>query len=154
MISRSCQSCRSGKGSIFKGVVDVLEMKAYLFDGKGVKPTDVPDDLKDKASSIREAIIENAAENDETLMEKYFEGEELTKEDIVKGLREGILEGDVIPVFVGAAAPNYGVSLLLDNLVMFMPSPDKAIKITGKTPKDEEVTYTAECVSAVCSAGL
>ena len=133
-----------GQGLDFKGIVDVLEMKAYLFDGKGVKPTDVPDNLKDKASSIREAIIENAAENDEALMEKYFEGEELTKEDIVKGLREGILEGDVIPVFIGAAAPNYGISLLLDNLVMFMPSPDKAIKITGKTPKGEEVTYTAD----------
>ena len=133
-----------GQGLDFKGIVDVLEMKAYMFDGKKVKEAEVPDDLKDKASSIREAIIENAAENDEALMEKYFEGEELTKEDIVMGLREGIVDGDVIPVFIGAAAPNLGISLLLDNLVMLMPSPDKAVKITGKTPEGEEVTYTAD----------
>ena len=133
-----------GQGLNFKGIVDVLEMKAYMFDGKNLKEAVVPDDLKDKAASIREAIIENAAENDEELMEKFFEGEELTKEDIVKGLRVGIVEGDVIPVFIGAAAPNLGISLLMDNLIMFMPSPDKAIKIKGKTQKGEEVIYTAD----------
>ena len=115
-----------GQGLDFKGIVDVIDMKAYAFDGKNVKEIDIPSDLADKASSMREAIIENAAENDEALMEKYFEGEELTKEDIVKGLKGGILEGDVVPVFIGAAAPNHGISLLLDNLVAFMPSPDIA----------------------------
>lgn len=133
-----------GQGLDFKGVVDVIDMKAYEFDGKTAKEIDVPADLADEAASIREAIIENAAENDEELMEKFFEGEELTKEDIVKGLRGGIIAGDVVPVFVGAAAPNYGVSLLLDNLTAFMPSPDKVINVVGKTPKDEEVTYKAD----------
>lgn len=133
-----------GQGLNFKGILDVIDMKAYGFDGKKVKPVDVPADLKAKASEIREAIIENAAENDETLMEKFFEGEELSKEDIIKGLKVGIEAGDVVPVFIGAAAPNLGVSLLLDNLVAFMPSPDKAISIKGKNSKGEEVTYTAD----------
>ena len=133
-----------GQGDGFKGIVDVLDMKAYIFDGKKVKEADIPDDIKDRASSIREEIIENAAENDEALMEKYFEGEELTKEDIIKGLRVGILEGDVIPVFLGAAAPNLGIKLLLDNLVAFMPSPNNAISVVGKTPKGEEITYKAD----------
>lgn len=133
-----------GHGPEFTGLVDVIDMKAYEFSDKGVREIEIPADLSDQAASIREAIIENAAENDEELLEKYFNGEELTKEDIVKGLREGILEGDVVPVFVGAAAPNFGVSLLLDNLILFMPSPDKAISLVGKTPKGEEITYTAD----------
>ena len=73
-----------GQGLSFKGIVDIIEMKGYEFDGKKVKAVDVPADLIDKAAKIREAIIENAAENDETLMEKFFGGEELSKEDIIK----------------------------------------------------------------------
>jgi len=133
-----------GQGLDFKGIVDVVDMKAYEFDGKTAKEIDVPADLADQAAEIREAIIENAAENDEELMEKYFEGEELTKEDIKKGLREGIIEGDVVPVFIGAAVHGQGVSLLLDNIVAFMPSPEKVISITGKNNKDEDVVYTAD----------
>lgn len=133
-----------GQGLNFKGILDVIDMKAYEFDGKKVKPVDVPADLKDKASEIREAIIENAAENDETLMEKFFEGEELSREDIIKGLKVGIQAGDTVPVFLGAAAPNFGISLLLDNLVAFMPSPDKAISMKGKDTKGGDVTYTAD----------
>ncbi len=133
-----------GQGLNFKGILDVVDMKAYEFDGKKVKLIDVPADLKDKASEIREAIIENAAENDETLMEKFFAGEELSKDDIIKGLKVGIEAGDAVPVFIGAAAPNLGISLLLDNIVAFMPSPERAISIKGKNAKGEEVTYTAD----------
>ncbi len=133
-----------GQGLDFKGIVDVVEMKAYMFDGKKLKEAEIPADMADKARSIRDAIIENAAENDETLMEKYFEGEELSREDIMKGLKEGIVSGDVVPVFIGAAAHGQGISLLLDNLVSFMPAPNEMIKIKGKTPKGEEVEYTAD----------
>ncbi len=133
-----------GQGLNFKGILDVVDMKAYEFDGKKVKSVNVPADLQDKASEIRESIIENAAENDETLMEKFFAGEELSKDDIIKGLKVGIDAGDVVPVFIGAAAPNFGVSLLLDNIVAFLPSPDKAINIKGKNAKGEEITYTAD----------
>ncbi len=133
-----------GQGLNFKGIVDVLDMKAYAFDGKGAKEVPVPADLASKASSIREAIIENAAENDEKLMERYFEGEELSKDDILKGLKLGIAQGSVVPVFVAAGAPNLGVSLLMDNLVAFMPAPNQVIRIKGKTPKGEEITYNAD----------
>ena len=133
-----------GEGLDFKGIVDVIDMKAFEFAGKGVKEVEIPADLKERAAAIREEIIENAAENDEALMEKYFDGQELTKQDIVMGLKEGIVEGDVVPVFIGAAAPNFGISLLLDNIVAFMPSPDKVIHEIGKNAKGEEVVYTAD----------
>ncbi len=133
-----------GQGLNFKGIVDVVEMKAYMFDGKKVKEAEIPADLADKAKAIRDSIIENAAENDETLMEKYFEGEELSREDIMKGIKEGIASGDVAPVFIGGAAQGLGVSLLLDNLVLYMPTPNEMIKIKGKTPKGEEIEYTAD----------
>ena len=133
-----------GQGLSFKGIVDIIEMKGYEFDGKKVKAVDVPADLKDRAAEIREAIIENAAENDETLMEKFFGGEELSKEDIIKGLKVGIAAGDVVPVFIGAAAPNFGISLLMDSIVAYMPSPDQAINVKGKNAKGEEITYTAD----------
>lgn len=133
-----------GQGLGFKGILDVLDMKAYEFDGKKVKSVDVPANLKDKAAEIREAIIENAAENDETLMEKFFGGEELSKDDIIKGLKVGIATGGLVPVFIGAAAPNMGVSLLLDNIVAFMPSPDIAINIKGKNAKGDDITFNAD----------
>lgn len=133
-----------GQGVNFKGVVDVLDMKAYAFDGKGVKEVPVPADLAGKASAIRDAIIENAAENDEKLMEKYFEGEELSKEDILKGLKIGIAQGDVVPVFVAAPVLGLGVSLLMDNLVALMPAPNQVIRVKGKTPKGEEILYNAD----------
>ncbi len=133
-----------GQGLDFKGIVDIIDMKAYEFGEDKDKEIPIPAELADKATEIREAIIENAAENDEELMEKYFEGEELTKQDIMKGLKEGIVDGDVVPVFVAAAAPNQGVRLLMDSLVTLMPSPDQVINITGKTPKDEKITYNAD----------
>ena len=133
-----------GQGLNFMGAVDVLEMKAYEFDGRKTKEVPVPADLADKAASIREAIIENAAENDETLMEKYFEGQELSKDDILKGLKAGIAQGDVVPVFIAAGVQGLGVSLLMDNLVSFMPAPNQIINVKGKTPKGEEIVYNAD----------
>ncbi len=133
-----------GQGLSFEGIVDIIEMKAYAFDGKKHKPIDMPGDLAERAEKLREAIIENAAENDEALMEKYFEGEQLTKQDIVNGLKIGIASGDVVPVFIGAAAPNLGISLFLNGLASFMPSPDKVINIKAKTQKDEQITFTAD----------
>jgi elongation factor G len=133
-----------GQGLNFKGIYDVIEKKAYAFDGKKIKEMEAPSDIAARAEEIREAIIENAAENDEALMEKFFEGEELSKDDILKGLKVGIASGDVVPVFLGAGGPNLGVSLLLDNIIAFMPSPGAAIQITGKTPKNEEIVYTAD----------
>ena len=128
-----------GNGPDFKGIVDVIEMKAYDVTSKQSKEIPIPDDLKAKAEEIRSTIVENAAENDEELLEKFFDGQALTKEDIVKGLKVGIDEGDVVPVFVGAATVNMGIDLLVDNVLAFMPSPDRAKPVKAKDAKGESV---------------
>ncbi|MEA5003382.1 MAG: GTP-binding protein, partial [Christensenella sp.] len=106
---------------VFEGVVDLIEMKAYLFDGKSVKDADIPAGLADEATALRETLVENAAGNDETLMEKFFDGQELSKEDILAGLKAGVLQGTVAPVFVTAAASDLGAGVLMDGLLKLMP---------------------------------
>lgn len=122
-----------GDGLNFKGVVDIIDNKAYELSNKKAKEIPVPAELESEVSSIREAIIENAAENDEELMEKFFGGEELSKDDIIKGLKLGIQSGSAVPVLVGAAAPNLGISLLLDNIISYFPQPGR--KVTAKDEK-------------------
>lgn len=106
----------------FVGIVDIIGMKAYLFDGQNVKETEIPADCSADAESLRETLVENAAGNDEELMEKFFDGQELSTEDILKGLRAGILQGSIAPVFVSAAAPNTGVRELMDEMIALMPN--------------------------------
>lgn len=106
----------------FVGIVDIIGMKAYLFDGQNVKETEIPADCSADAESLRETLVENAAGNDEELMEKFFDGQELSTEDILKGLRAGILQGGIAPVFVSAAAPNTGVRELMDEMIALMPN--------------------------------
>jgi len=127
-----------GDGLDFKGIIDVIEMKAYDVSDKKSKEMPIPDEYKSKAEEIRNEIVENAAENDEELLEKFFSGEELTKEDIIKGLKEGIEEGDVVPVFVGSATHNMGIDMFLENVIHFMPSPDRANPVSGMDEKTEE----------------
>ncbi len=128
-----------GDGLDFKGIVDIIEMKAYDVTGKQSKEMPIPDDMKARVEEMRSEIVENAAENDEELLEKFFGGEALTKDDIVKGLKTGIDEGDVVPVFVGSAAGNMGVDLLMDNILSFMPSPDRANPVKAKDEKGESI---------------
>ena len=133
-----------GDGLDFKGIVDVIEMKAYDVTAKQSKEIPIPDNMKDKVESLRSEIVENAAENDEDLLEKFLGGEELTKADIVKGLKIGIESGDVVPVFVGSASANMGIDLFLDNTIAFLPSPDKAAALIGKQgDKEVEVKIDA-----------
>ncbi|MEA4852758.1 MAG: elongation factor G [Christensenella sp.] len=106
----------------FVGVVDIIDNKAYLFDGASLKETSIPDDLQADAEALRETLVENAAANDEELMEKFFDGQELSKDDIMKGLKEGILLGGIAPVFAAAAAPNVGITKLMDDLILLMPT--------------------------------
>ncbi len=113
-----------GQQADFKGVVDVLENKAYFFDADGkVTAGDVPDDMQAEVDILRETSIENIAESDEDLMEKYLEEGELSPEDVHKGLRIGVVSGQVVPVCVGAALENKGGPLLLDAIQSLMPSP-------------------------------
>lgn len=124
----------------FKGTIDLLTMKAriYKFDEKGTyDEVDIPAELLDEAQQLREQMVEAIAESDDELMEKYLEGEELTQEELLKGLREGTLTKVFTPVFCGSALANIGVRQLLDYIVACLPSPvDKGAQ-TGVNDKDE-----------------
>ncbi|MEF2145826.1 MAG: elongation factor G [Desulfovibrionaceae bacterium] len=113
-----------GSKEDFKGVVDLLENTALLFDDKGgFSKADIPADMADEMAAMREAMVENVAESDEQLMEKYFEEGELTPEEVRQGLKAGVLAGDLVPVVVGSALENKGAQMILDTVQDLLPSP-------------------------------
>ena len=125
----------------FRGVVDLITMKAFEFsnDGSGdAKSIDIPADLQDEAENLRSNLIEYAAESDDTLLEKFLEGEELTPDEIISGLRQGILSGGFVPVSCCSATKNMAGGMLLDLIVQFLPSPDERGAVSGTDPKSEE----------------
>ncbi len=131
-----------GSEDSFRGVVDLIQMKAYEFseDGKK-KPTDIPADMADEVEEARNNLVEYAAESEEELLEKFLEGEELSSQEILSGLRQGILDGGFVPVVCGSATKNIGPSILLDLIVSFLPSPEDRGEVTGEDPESgEEVT--------------
>lgn len=113
-----------GKEAGFKGVVDLVAMKAFEYgnDGKAV-PTEIPADMKDQVAAEREALIENIAEADDALVEKYLEGASLTDEEIKAALRTGTLSQIFVPVLCGSATRNIGVDRLMDVIGSCLPSP-------------------------------
>ena len=115
-----------GAESDFKGLVDLLEMKAYYYLddlGTNIEVTDVPDNMKDLCEEYREKLVETAAEVDEELMMKYLDGEELTIGELKAAIRKGTLDNDFVPVCCGTSYRNKGVQKLLDAIVDYMPSP-------------------------------
>ena len=123
-----------GKEDTFKGIVDLVKMEAviYLDDiGREMEVRDIPEDMKKLAAECREKLIEAVAETDEELMLKYLEGEELTEEEIMKGIRNATINVQITPVFCGSSYKNKGVQLLLDAIVAYMPSPLDIPAITG-----------------------
>ncbi len=112
-----------GEELSFKGIVDLLSGKAFMGDGKNAE--DAPADMADAIEEARLELIEAAAEADEELMEKYFEEETLSPEEIIKGLRAAVMEGTSIPVFVTASTANVGVTPLLKHLAQLMPDPNQ-----------------------------
>ncbi len=127
-------------GFDFKGVVDIISNKAYEFDNKGGRnEIPIPDDLADIVEEKREQFIENAAGNDEVLMEKFFSGEELTVDEIITGLRDGVNAADVIPVFCVSSTKDRGINTLAEAMVRYMPSAAKAQPKVAKDEKDAEV---------------
>jgi len=113
-----------GKEAALKGVVDLARMKAYSYETDGkAKEIDIPADMKDAVESEREAFIENVAEADDALVERYLEGEELTDEDIKAALTKGLLSRIFVPVLCGSATANIGIDLLVDFIVASVPSP-------------------------------
>jgi elongation factor G len=115
-----------GAESEFVGIVDLVDMKARIYKddlGQEIEVADIPEELVEKAEEYRIAMVEAVAENDEELMMKYLEGEELTEEEIRNGIRKGTIENKIVPVLCGSAYKNKGVQLLLDAIVAYMPSP-------------------------------
>ncbi|HWP15095.1 MAG TPA: elongation factor G, partial [Xanthobacteraceae bacterium] len=122
-----------GSGDNFRGVVDVVEMKAYEFekDGKGgVKPAEIPAALKARVDELRKEMMESAAESDEKLMEKYLETEALTEEEFRSGLALGVKTGQIFPVLCASPLRNMGASLILDAIVKYLPGADTAHHVT------------------------
>ncbi|RNB78813.1 elongation factor G [Brevibacillus panacihumi] len=132
----------------FKGMVDLIEMKAIIYTddlGKTSDAVDIPDDLKDKCEELRLKLVEAAAEQDEELMMKYLEGEELTNDEIRAALRKGTIEVKLVPVMCGSSYRNKGVQPMLDNVVAYLPSPIDIPAIKGTLPdSEEEVTRPAD----------
>ena len=113
-----------GSKENFTGVVDLITMKAHTYDETGNRTTgDIPADMKDEAESEKEALIENIAEADDSLLERYLEGETLSDEELNGALKKGILSRTFVPVLCGAATANIGIDLLADFVVNCLPSP-------------------------------
>jgi elongation factor G len=135
-----------GEERTFRGVVDLVAMKAWTFatDGSG-KPTEgaIPANLEAAAQSAREALIEMVAEADDTLMEKFFEAGTLTQEELLSGLKRGIAAGRVFPVLCASASSNIGIPPLLDALISYVPSPAERPLKAKKAKSDDEVPVDA-----------
>ena len=125
----------------FKGVIDLIQMKAIVWNDESMGAKydieEIPADLMDKAKEYREKLLESVAEQDEVLMEKYLGGEDLSIEEIKKGVKIGCLNMSLIPMLCGSSFKNKGVQTLLDAVVDFLPAPTEVAEIKGINPKDE-----------------
>ena len=130
-----------GQEDTFKGIVDLIDMKAdvYYDDmGNDVRVEEIPDDMKEQAQEYHDKLIEAVAETDEELMMKYLEGEELTKEEIKAALRKATISNEIVPVVCGSSYKNRGVQKLLDAIVDYMPAPTDVPAIKGTNPETGE----------------
>ncbi len=130
-----------GAEETFKGIIDLVEMKAdvYYDDmGKDMKVEDIPEDMVELAEKYRSELIEHVVEQDEELLEKYLEGEEPTKEEIKRVIRKSTIDNTMVPVVCGTSYRNKGVQKLLDAIVDYMPSPIDVPAIKGVNPETGE----------------
>lgn len=131
-----------GKEEDFRGIIDVIKMKAYYYnDPKGIKVDDgeIPADLLEQAQACHDELEEFVAGRDDAMMEKYLNGEKLTVEEIKKGVREAVIGLELNPVMCGTAYKNKGIQLLLDAITDYLPSPVDIDHVEGFDPKDPEV---------------
>ncbi|MDD7506422.1 MAG: elongation factor G, partial [Clostridiales bacterium] len=131
-----------GKEEDFRGIIDVIKMKAYYYnDPKGMKVDDgeIPADLLEQAQACHDELEEFVAGRDDALMEKYLNGEKLTVEEIKKGVREAVIGLELNPVMCGTAYKNKGIQLLLDAITDYLPSPVDIDHVEGFDPKDPDV---------------
>ena len=132
----------------FKGVIDLVKMKAIYWNGDDMGTTfseeDIPEDLVSLAEEWREAMIESAAEANEELMDKYLEEGELSQDDIKEGLRIRTLANEIVPCLCGSAFKNKGVQTMLDAVVDFLPAPNEVKAVTGMLDSEEEGSREAD----------
>jgi elongation factor G len=130
-----------GSEQFFKGIIDLVEMKAYVYYddlGKDIREEPIPEDMVDLANQYREELLEHVAEQDDALMEKYFAGEELTIDEIKVCIRKSTIANTMVPVTCGTSYRNKGVQKLLDAIVDYMPAPTDVPSIKGVNPETEE----------------
>ena len=130
-----------GKEETFKGIIDLLEMKAYVYYddlGKDIRVEEIPEDMQELAEKYRSELIEAIAENDEELMMKYLDGEELTIPEMKAAIRKETIANTIVPVVCGTSYKNKGVQKLLDAIVDYMPAPTDIEDIKGVNPDTEE----------------
>ena len=138
-----------GAEATFEGMVDIVKMKALTYRGDtemGAKyeVEEIPADLVEKANHYRTILLETVAESDETLMEKYFGGEELTEAEIKGAIRKMTINSELYPILCGSAFKNKGVQPMLDAVIDYLPSPLDVAAIVGSNPRDEEQKITRE----------
>ncbi|HAZ06704.1 MULTISPECIES: elongation factor G [Acetobacterium] len=130
-----------GKESDFVGIIDLLNMKAMIYQddlGEKIDIVDIPEDMTELAEEYREKLIESIADHDEAIMEKFLEGEDIGIDELKTAIRKATLNVDIIPVVCGSSYKNKGVQLVLDAVVDYMPSPLDVPAITGINPDTEE----------------
>ena len=130
-----------GRELDFKGIIDLVTMEAEVYyDDKGldVRVEPIPDDMKELAQKYHDELIEAVAEQDDELMEKFFEGEELTADEIRTCIRKATIANEMVPVCCGTSYRNKGVQMLLDNIIAYMPAPTDVEAIRGTNPDTEE----------------
>lgn len=133
-----------GTENDFKGVVDLISQKAYVYDEDGTATaTDIPSDLQETVDTHREKLMEDIAEADDSLLEKYLEGEPLTDEELAKGLRTGTLNGTFVPVLCGAATANIAIDLVMDCINACLPSPLEKTPLAAQDAASEEAVEIA-----------
>lgn len=137
-----------GKEDTFVGIVDLIKMDAIIYEddlGTVSEEVEIPDDLKDLAQEYREKLLEAVSEQDEALMEKYLEGEEITEEEIHAALRKGTINNELVCVTCGSSYKNKGVQPMLDAVVRYLPSPVDIPAVKGmKLNSDEEIERKAD----------
>ena len=147
-----------GAEANFKGVIDLVEMKAILWHdeemGAAYEVEEIPDSLRKKAEAFRNQLIEVISETDDVLMEKYLEGEELTKDEIKRGIRQATIDMKIFPALCGTAFKNKGIQTLLDAVVDYLPSPLDKPPVEGINPDNHSEILTRKCSDSEPLAAL
>ena len=130
------------KSDVFEGIVDLIEMKLAVWDGESLgakfELKDIPEDILDEANAARDNMLELLSDNNESIMEDYLEGKEISRDTIIDAVRVQTIDLNIVPVLCGSAFKNKGVQLLLDAVVRYLPSPLDIPPVSGVSPDNEE----------------